>query len=190
MNLETALSRYKDVHERILPSIITSFTVKNLRESYLDLNPALWILWHMARSEDFGINRLASDGITEFDKNNWKTKLNIPTHKMGTGMSKEEVHQLCGVLDPSILNNYQKAVYIHNVAMVNQMQSEDLSTDWDDNYLNKVLFDEGHLDTSTKNILPVYQKKTREWFIVHTLVAHSFYHIGQLSVIKQLMDKN
>ena len=162
MNLETALSRYKDVHDRILPPLISGFTEKNLKESFLHLNPPLWILWHMARSEDFGINRLASDGHTEFDKNNWKEKLNISTHKMGSGMSKEEVYQMCEILNPNVLDNYRMAVYRHNVSVINQLQSEDLSTEWDDEYLNRVLFDEDHLDTSTKNILPVYQKKTRE----------------------------
>lgn len=190
MNLETALSRYRDVHERILPSIISGLTEKHLKESYLQLNPPLWILWHMARSEDFGINRLASDRITEFDHNNWKKKLNIPTRKMGTGMSKEEVRTICDILNPTLLEEYRKAVFFNNMKVVNQIQSEDLSTDWSDEYLGKILFDEGHIDAAIKNILPVYQKKTREWFVVHTLVAHSFYHIGQLSVIKQLITKN
>lgn len=190
MNLEIALSRYKDVHERILPSIVASFSEEKLRKSFLHLNPPLWILWHMARSEDFGINRLAADNITVYDHNNWHDKLNTGTHKMGTGMTKDEVIQISKTLNPAILNDYRMAVYHHNVDVIQQIQSEDLSTDRDDAYLRRVLFEEDHLDIRITNILPVYQKKTRAWFVVHTLVAHPFYHIGQLSVIKQLMEKN
>ncbi|HCM75505.1 MAG TPA: hypothetical protein DIS90_03930 [Cytophagales bacterium] len=190
MNLETALSRYKDVHERILPSIISGFTKKNLKTGYLNLNPPLWILWHMARSEDFGINRLACDGTQEFIKNKWGTRLNVKTNRIGTGMSKEEVKEVCEQLNAVALENYRTAVFKNNIDTLSRIQSEDLTTDWNDDYLNNVLFTEGTLDKGTNNILPVYQKKTREWFVVHTLVAHSFYHIGQLSVIKQLTGKN
>ena len=104
-------------------------------------------------------------------------------------MDKKAVAEICRVLKVDLLDDYRKAVYRNNVAEVKRMRPESLNTAWDNGYLKRVLFDEGHLATTTQNILPVYQKKTRAWFVVHTLVAHPFYHIGHLPIIKQLVTK-
>ncbi len=162
MNLAIAISRHKDVHERILPSMVATLTEQDLTKSFHHLNPVLWILWHMARTEDFGINKLARDGTQEFTTNDWDTKLGTNTLKMGTGMSKDEVKEICQRLNHLQLENYRLAVFHNNLKVVEKIKSEDLSTCWNDDYLNKVLFTEGILDRSTTNILPVYQNKTRE----------------------------
>ncbi|HOO08762.1 MAG TPA: hypothetical protein PKW06_02350 [Cyclobacteriaceae bacterium] len=74
-------------------------------------------------------------------------------------MDKKAVAEICRVLKVDLLDDYRKAVYRNNVAEVKRMRPESLNTAWDNGYLKRVLFDEGHLATTTQNILPVYQKK-------------------------------
>ena len=72
-------------------------------------NPIVWLLWHMARSEDVGIN-LVLTGRPQVLDENWSRRMNIPDRDIGTGMSMEEVALMSQQLDPLAVRAYRRAV--------------------------------------------------------------------------------
>ena len=75
-----------------------------------DLNSIAWIVWHMARCEDFGVQRLVGYRLQIFDQQEWMVRLNIPLRDCGTGMTDDEVTDLSARVDLVALRAYWTAV--------------------------------------------------------------------------------
>jgi hypothetical protein len=54
------------------------------------LNSMVWLLWHMARTEDVAVNLVVAGRAQVFDEA-WARRMNVPRPDMGTGMTAEEV---------------------------------------------------------------------------------------------------
>ncbi|MBM3217836.1 MAG: DinB family protein [Candidatus Rokubacteria bacterium] len=54
------------------------------------LNSIVWLLWHMARTEDVAVNLIVAARPQVFDEA-WSRRMNIPHVQMGSGMTEEEV---------------------------------------------------------------------------------------------------
>ena len=63
-------------------------------------NPIVWLLWHMARSEDVGIN-LVLTGRPQVLDDDWCTRMHVEDRDIGTGMTMQEVSLMSEQLDPS-----------------------------------------------------------------------------------------
>jgi DinB superfamily len=55
------------------------------------LNSIAWLLWHMARSEDMGVNRLIANGPDVLTRDGWASRLDLLRRDMGTRMTDDEV---------------------------------------------------------------------------------------------------
>src|SRR5215510_4235792 len=53
-----------------------------------DLNSIAWIVWHMARCEDFGVQRLVGYRPQIFDQQGWMARLHVPLRDSGTCMTE------------------------------------------------------------------------------------------------------
>jgi hypothetical protein len=75
--------------------LVAGMTEQQLRHSpHPAVNPITWILWHIARCEDMGVNRLIVDRPQVLDDRTWASRLGVPERHIGTGMTKKEVIQL------------------------------------------------------------------------------------------------
>ena len=54
------------------------------------VNSPVWLLWHMARTEDVAVNLVVTDTGQVLD-DGWAPRLNVPCRHMGTGMTDDEV---------------------------------------------------------------------------------------------------
>ncbi|MGH7331862.1 MAG: DinB family protein [Candidatus Rokuibacteriota bacterium] len=73
------------------------------------LNSLVWLLWHMARTEDVSVNLVVADGSQVFD-DDWARRLNAPWRIIGTGMPEGEVAELTAHADIAALRAYRDAV--------------------------------------------------------------------------------
>lgn len=73
------------------------------------LNSLVWLLWHMARTEDVSVNLVVADGRQVLD-DDWVRRLNGPWRIIGTGMTDDEVSQLTARADVAALRAYRDAV--------------------------------------------------------------------------------
>ena len=73
------------------------------------LNSLVWLLWHMARTEDVAVNLVVADGRQVLD-DEWARRLNVPWRHIGTGMTDDEVSELTVRADIAGVRAYRDAV--------------------------------------------------------------------------------
>jgi hypothetical protein len=86
------------------------------------LNSLVWLLWHMARTEDVAINVVVagSDQVLDVE---WTHRMNVPWRIIGTGMTDSEVGELTARADvPSVLA-YRSAVGIRTRQVVQALRA-------------------------------------------------------------------
>jgi DinB family protein len=73
------------------------------------LNSIVWLLWHMARTEDVAVNLVVAARPQVFDEA-WARRMHIPRPDMGTGMTADEVATLSEQADVGAVQRYRSAV--------------------------------------------------------------------------------
>jgi hypothetical protein len=62
------LLRYQPLHGAMMDRLFADLTDSQLRRRPQNQNSLVWLLWHVARAEDIGINRFADDRTEVFDE--------------------------------------------------------------------------------------------------------------------------
>jgi hypothetical protein len=73
------------------------------------LNSIVWLLWHMARTEDVAVNLVVTAGSQVLD-DGWTRRMNTPVRHMGSGMTADEVTELTRHADVAAVRAYRSAV--------------------------------------------------------------------------------
>ena len=169
-----------------LQSRIDKLTEEQMRLCPNNLNSIAWMLWHLSRCEDVGINRIVCENQQVFDENNWADKLNVSRRDIGTSMTFQEVIDLSSQINIKALLNYYLEVTNKVQSEIENIKSEELNKIPSINFLNKVLFDEGALSKNSEWVAEHYSNKTKGWFLGHLGLTHSKGHLGQILFIRKL----
>ena len=151
------------------------------------LNPIAWSLWHIARCEDVGVNRLLTDRDQVLDAGRWPERLRVPAREVGTGMSKTQVTDLCAAIDLSALAAYRAAVTDRTVAVVEALPTVELNGELTGERLRQVFVDESAGGAAAEDIVAAYRGHTKGWLLGHIVLTHHFYHIGQAFGVRALL---
>jgi hypothetical protein len=143
------------------------------------VNPILWILWHTARCEDVGINRLIADRKEVLDHSSWPTRLGMVLRHIGTGMAKSEVNELCLQLNISELLAYRTAITERTEDVIAELAPDELLQELTSERLQKVFVEEGAGGVAADQIAVQYHAHTKGWLLGHLALTHNYYHIGQ-----------
>ena len=73
------------------------------------LNSLVWLLWHMARTEDAAVNPVVA-GRDQVLDDAWMRRMNVPWRIIGTGMTDDEVAELSARADVGAVRAYRLAV--------------------------------------------------------------------------------
>ena len=73
------------------------------------LNSLVWLLWHMARTEDAAVNLVVSGGGQVLD-GDWMLRMRVPDRTIGTGMSDTGVDDVTARADVDAVRAYRAAV--------------------------------------------------------------------------------
>ena len=73
------------------------------------VNSVLWLLWHMARTEDASVNLVVASGRQVLD-DDWIRRLGVTWRHIGTGMTDDEVSELSRKADVAAVRAYRNAV--------------------------------------------------------------------------------
>ena len=155
------------------------------------LNPATWLIWHMARVEDSGLNRLVFDQTQVLDDSaeNWQEKMRVPLRHHGTTMTAAEVDDLNARVDVPALWAYSTAVAARTRELVQHLQPARLDAAVDPVHLRRVLFDEGMLRPAHQwPDPPPYSGRTRGDLLFHFGVTHNFGHWYELLTVRSLLE--
>jgi hypothetical protein len=155
------------------------------------LNSIAWLLWHMARCEDAGLNRLVAVRTQVFDEGNWGERLHVPLRHHGTGMTDQEVTALSQHINLSSLQVYYEAVRARTVEVVQGLLPAQLDEVNDIAHLRHVLVDEGVFNPifSLGDPLP-YQGKSKGVLLFHFAMNHNYGHFYEAATICSLLGVN
>src|SRR5262245_51216438 len=73
------------------------------------LNSLVWLLWHMARTEDAAVNPVVAGRPQVLDEE-WIRRMNVPWTIIGTGMTDDEVAEMSARADVAAVRAYRTAV--------------------------------------------------------------------------------
>jgi hypothetical protein len=73
------------------------------------LNSLVWLLWHMARVEDVGVNVVVAAAQQVLDER-WAARLGVSRTDVGTGMTAAEVAAFSDAVDVAAVRAYRDAV--------------------------------------------------------------------------------
>jgi len=88
-----------------------------------DLNSLIWLLWHMARTEDVAVNLVVA-GRSQVLDDDWIHRLRVPWRTIGTGMSDDQVAELTMRADVAAVRAYRSAVGRRTREVVKALQPE------------------------------------------------------------------
>ena len=181
------LQRYPGIRRNLKTSIWDKLEEKDIRKMPQGMNSIAWNIWHMARAEDVGLNRLVTEGEQVFDRGIYGKKLKVETRQFGTGMTVEEVKELSEVIDLDALKEYHEEVGKQTLEVFHRLDSLSLDTPLEEAYLHQVVVGEGVLHPNALWVEEFYKPKIRSWFLVHMGLTHSFEHLGQVMLIRKLL---
>ena len=190
MDLRQAfLLRYVPLQEFHIPFFYEKVPEDNLRLQPVNgVNPIVWCLWHVARTEDIGLNRMATDGKQVFDEGGWQEKLKLPFRHFGIGMTEDEVARLASTIDIRLLHQYAKQVGNRTVVIVENLVPSSLDAIVSDEYVTRVLKDEGAVKPENfKRSFEAYQGNAKGWFLMHMGMTHTYIHVGEMNTVASLM---
>lgn len=150
------------------------------------LNSIAWLLWHIARCEDLGVNRLVVDETQVLD-GGWRELLRILDGSMGTGMTKDAADDLASRVEISELVAYRKAVSARTVTVVGSIPARHWAEKLTLDNLTRVLVVEGGGGSSGQDIAAQYDGQSNGWLLGHLALTHSFYHIGQAFSVRKIL---
>jgi hypothetical protein len=154
-------------------------------------NPITWLVWHMARAEDSGLNRLVFDRQQVLDDPvaRWPERMRIPLRHNGSTMPSSEVDALNAQADLGALWAYSAAVAERTRSLVRQLDPASLDAPVPLPHLRRVLYDEGMLRPGYPwpEDPPQYAgSPCGELFLMFGL-THNFHHWGELLAVHSLL---
>jgi hypothetical protein len=157
------------------------------------VNSIAWLVWHMARVEDSGVNRLVFDEPQVLDDpaGRWPERMNVRLRHHGTTMTSAEVDALTAAVDVPALWAYYTAVLDRTRGLVAAGLSDAvLDPLVEPGHLRRVLFDEEMLRPEhawNRESLP-YSKLARGSLLIHFGMTHNYSHWHDVSAVRGFLS--
>ncbi len=166
--------------------VLRHLTEEHLRARPQGLNSIIWLLWHMARVEDVGINVIVAARPQILDEQGWKERLGIAIHDVGTGMTGEDVADLSARIDVSAVRAYRVAVGRNTREAVQALPTAEWPRGPDGAALERIRA-QGVLRPEAEWLLRFWEGKTKSWFLSWMGVGHNYLHLGQARWVRKLL---
>ena len=150
------------------------------------LNPIAWTIWHIARCEDVAVSLLLAEGAQVWTASDGPRRLCVRAQSMGTGMTRDQVAELCADVDLAELRTYRAEVVARTRRVVGEILPAELDAELDGGRLEQVIVTEGAGGAVALAVIDAYAGNTKGWLLGHLALTHSFYHIGQAFGVRAL----
>lgn len=148
-------------------------------------NSIVWILLHMARSEDMGVNILVAGRKQVIESDGWIERLGLTHNDIGTGMTDDEVANVSSRVNLAPLRDYRVAVGQRTREVVQSLRPEQWAELQDADAMQRVI-EAGALAPNGQWIASVFGGKSNALILSHTGVAHNFWHLGEAMTVRSL----
>ena len=123
------------------------------------MNSLAWLLWHMARTEDMGVNLVVADRKPVLEEQEWSARLGVGVHDIGAGMSDDEVGDFTAHVDVGALRAYRMAVGVRTKEVLASMRADELDDIVDPDRIERA-FADGVVDERASWVRGAYAGKT------------------------------
>jgi hypothetical protein len=156
------------------------------------LNPIAWLVWHTARCEDAGLNRLVFDHpqILDDPGARWRERMNVPWRHHGATMTSAEVDELAARADVAALWAYHQAVKERTRGLVaGGLDDELLDPLVDPDHLRRVLFDAGILRPQHpwNRDEPPYRTQRKGTLLILFGMIHCYGHWHDIGIVRSFV---
>jgi hypothetical protein len=179
--------RYDSLHTNNQATLIEGLTDEQLRcKPHPGVNSIVWLLWHMTRCEDVGINSLVVDRRQVLDGDGWSDRLGVSLRDIGTGMADEEVGAFSAHVDVQALLSYRAAVGTRTRSVLDDLDPTILALPLDRALLRHVIA-EGALGPNAGWVEEHWQGRTRGWCLAQLGLTHNHSHFGEGYLVRGLL---
>jgi hypothetical protein len=183
------LLRHEPLHAMMTDRLLAGATDAQLRARPQGQNSLAWLLWHVGRAEDIGVNAFAYDRPQVFDEGDWGKRIGAGRRDLGTSMTSDEVTDLSGRVDVDALRAYWRAVGDRSLDTVRREGSRGWDEPVDPARMRRIIRESGDYGprVDTQRVETFYAGMTRGWAFAHLALSHSFGHFGEATVVRGML---
>jgi hypothetical protein len=182
------LQRYDALYSFWLADVWTCVPDELMRRRpHPDVNSIAWIMWHLTRGEDAGLNRFVTDGKQVLDDGVWMERMNLPWRHHGGGMPSSEVDELNRRIDLLALRDYSSAVQARTREIVGRLDEVNLDEVMTAERLREILVHEKLARSDPESLLKHYLGWSKGKCLMLFGLTHPYQHAGQISIIAKLL---
>jgi DinB superfamily len=180
--------RYSEFHRSLWDDLTAGLAEHELRgRPHPNANTIAWLIWHIARIEDVGINRFVVDGRQVLDTGAWLERMRLRRRDVGTGMTDVDVDELSAAISLDGLRGYWEAVIGGTVAVVEDLRGAALDTIVPPDRVRRVSGEEGAVGANANWLTEFWAKgRTRAWMLAQTALLHVYGHYFEARAVKGL----
>ena len=150
------------------------------------LNSLAWLIWHMARSEDAGVNLLVAKRPQVLDEDGWLHRLHVSVHDIASGMTDDEVSDFSAHVNIGDLMAYREAVGRRTCEVVAALRPAALDQEIDGSEIERA-FAAGTFSQNAGWLRVFMSGKSKAFVLGHVATGHNFMHLGEAWAIRSLL---
>jgi hypothetical protein len=178
------------LHQELRARLLQGLSEEQLRRRPADgANSIAWLVWHMARCEDAGVNRLVAQRPPLLMEGPWARDLRVPRLDIATGMSAAEVAAFSDTVDVGGLCHYWLRVGQTTTDVVLGLRPEILDDVIDPVYLRQVVAADGMLGDNASDVASFWEGRTKGWFLIHLGLRHNYAHLCEAYQIRGHLEQ-
>lgn len=151
------------------------------------VNSIAWIMWHLARVEDAGLNRFVVDRSQVLDESDWMQRMDLPLRDNGSEMTLAKVDEVSQRLDLTALRLYMLAVQARTRDILAAIDQVDLQATLQEPHVRRVIVDEGLAHTDPEGFIKNYTGWSKGKCLMTYGLTHPFQHLGEMETIASLL---
>jgi hypothetical protein len=184
--IEFFRQRYDDLHGLLIDDLLRGLGDEQVRRRpHPGVNTVAWLLWHMARIEDVGVNRFVADRPQVLEE--WRDRLGVARRDVGTGMTDAEVDDLSARVDLRALRGYWDAVAARTREVVAGLRAADLGAPVPGERVRQVVAAEGIVAPGADWLTEFWAGgRSRGWVLSQMPFLHVYGHCFEARVAKGL----
>jgi hypothetical protein len=165
--------------------VLDKLSDEQVRRSAQGMNSLAWIFWHMARSEDMGVNAVVAGQPQVIEGDAWLDRLGLTRADIGTGMTDDEVCDFSRRVDIAALRAYRAAVGRRTREVVGALTPDDWDELIDGDAMERAAAS-GAIGPNAGWLKVVFGGKTKALIISHVGASHNFWHLGEAMTVRSL----
>ena len=183
------LLRYEPLHGMMTDRVLAELADAQLRARPHGQNSIAWLLWHVARAEDIGVNAFACDRSQVFDEGDWAKRIDSGRRDLGTSMTSEEVDAFTTRADLDALRDYWRALGERTLEIVRGEGARGWEEPVDPARLRRIIRETGDYGprVDANRVETFYAGMTRGWAFAHMALTHTFAHFGEAGVVRGML---